>query len=104
MQTLNMKLRDGSEKSVKCHTLIYTRMNGVYKLALHKSGRHWIVSEFKFGAKVCTVTGYYKGMPIASGTLPLKDARICALVDLDLLVDRIGFDKFDAAMSDPKPF
>ena len=101
---LIMKLRDGSEKTVKCHPLIYTRLNGVYKLALHKSGRHWQVSEYKCGAKVCTVTSSYKGMPVASGDLPLKQARLAALIDLDALVDRVGFDRFDAAIANPKPF
>ena len=104
MQKLTMKLRDGTEKTISCHTLIYTRMNNAYKLALHKSGRNWVVSEFKCGAKVCTVSAYYKGMPVASSDLPLKLARLMALSDLDLLVDRIGFDAFDSAMQNPKPF
>lgn len=99
-----MKLRDGTEKTIKVSTLIYTRMSSVYKLALHKSGRNWIVSEFKFGAKVCTVTAHYKGMPVASGSMPLSQARACALVELNCLVDRIGFDMFDAAITNPKPF
>lgn len=99
-----MQLRDGTQKTVKCHHLIYTRMSDVYKLALHKSGKHWIVSELTTGAKVCTVTALYKGCPVTSGDLPLKQARLCALSDLDSLVDRIGFERFNSAMRDPKPY
>lgn len=104
MTNLTMKLRGGTEKTIEVNSFTYTRMNGIYKFALHKSGKDWILSEFKFGAKVCKVLSYYKGCPVSSGNLTLKQARIMALHSIDLLVDRIGFDAFDSAINDPKPF
>lgn len=99
-----MRLRDGTEKPVSYDALIYTRMTGIYKFALHKVAGLWIVSDIKSGAKVCNVNALYKGMPVSSRGLTLREARMFALHTLDTLVDRIGFDKFDSVISNPKPF
>ena len=99
-----MARRDGLPAPTKYNPLIYTRLSGVWRFALHKSARHWIVSDPASGAKICTVTATYKGVPVASGGLPLKQARLAALADLDALVDRVGFDRFAAVLADPKPF
>lgn len=106
MKTFDMALRDGKKESTKYHSLVYTRMNGVYHLALHKSEskRHWFVSHPSCGALVLTVTATHKGCPVASGFLTVKQAREFAMVDLDRLVDLIGFDRFDKTMTNPKPF
>lgn len=99
-----MRLRDGTEKSVAYTPLIYSRMTGVYKFALHKVAELWIVSHIESGAKVCNVNALYKGMPVSSIGLSLREARMFALHTLDSLVDRIGFEKFDSVISNPKPF
>lgn len=99
-----MRLRDGTEKSVSYTPLIYSRMNEVYKFALHKVAGLWIVSHIESGAKVCNVNALYKGMPVSSRGLTLRQARIDALDTIDALVDRIGFDKFDSVINNPKPF
>lgn len=98
-----MARRDGLPAPTPYNPLIYSRLSSVWRFALHKSGRHWIVSHPESGAKILTVTAHYKGMPVASGTLSLKDARLAALIDIDTLVDRIGFDRFAAVLADPKP-
>lgn len=86
------------------HPLIYTRMHDAWRFALHKSGRDWIVSDIASGARVCRVSASYKGVPVASGTLTLAQARQCALADIDAIVDRIGFERFAAVLANPKPF
>ena len=99
-----MARRDNLPAPTPYNPLIYTRMHDAWRFALHKSGRHWIVSHIESGAKILTVTAHYKGMPVASGDLPLKHARVAALADIDALVDRIGFDRFASVLDNPKPF
>ena len=99
-----MLRRDAEPLPTPYDPLIYTRQTSAWRLALHKSARQWIVSDPASGAKICTVTATYKGVPVASGDLPLKQARLAALADLDALVDRVGFDRFAAVLADPKPF
>lgn len=79
--------------------LVYTHQSSVWRLALHKSARSWIVSDPNSGAKILTVSATFKGVPVASGDLPLRTAREFALVDLDALVDR-----FASVLANPKPF
>ena len=93
-------LRDGSSIDQAYTPLIYTRMSSIYRFALYKSGRDWIVSEPVSGYRVCRVTAQFKGMPVASGHLTLKQAREFALIDIDAIVDRIGFDAFDDRISE----
>lgn len=95
-----MALRDGSYMDQAYNPLIYTRMHSVYRFALYKSGREWIVSEPVSGYRVCRVTAHFKGMPVASGHLTLKQAREYALADIDAIVDRIGFDAFDQRINE----
>ena len=99
-----MALRDREPIATPYNPLIYTRMHECWRFALHKSGRMWIVSDPVSGAKICTVSATYKGMPVASGDLSLKHARAMALIDLDLLVDRIGIERFSKVLAIPKPF
>ena len=100
-----MMLRRGADPlATPYDPLIFTRLSSAWRLALHKSARQWIVSDPASGAKICTVSATYKGLPVASGDLPLKQARLAALADLDALVDRVGFDRFAAVLADPKPF
>ena len=102
--TFEMLVRDGAPITTKYDPVIYTRESSAWRFALHKSARNWIVSDPKSGAKICTVTATYKGVPVASATLSLKHARAAALADIDALVDRIGFDRFAAVLENPKPF
>lgn len=99
-----MARRDNLPAPTPYEPLIYTRMSSAWRFALHKSGRHWIVSDPNSGAKICMVTATYKGMPVASGDLSLKNARLAALADIDAIVDKIGFDRFSAVLDNPKPF
>ena len=104
MPSFNLAVRGGESIPTKYSPLIYSRMSSVYKFALHKVGRNWVVSHIESGAKICTVKSHYKGMLVSSGDLPLKHARLCAIADIDSIVDRVGFEKFDATINNPKPF
>ena len=83
--TFKIALRDGSFIDQSYTPLIYTRMTSVFRFALHKSGRDWVISEPVSGYKVCRVSAQFKGMPVASGHLTLKQARECALIETDAI-------------------
>lgn len=88
----------GPGPAIKYHPLLYTRMTGIYSLALHRvSGprSEWKVSDPVSGYGMCTLTATHKGLPVSSSDLTVKQARALALAELDALVDRIGFDRFD---------
>lgn len=93
-----MPRRGADPIAVTYEPLIYSRLSSVWRFALHKSGRVWIVSDPISGGKLCEVTAFYKGCPVASGDLSLKNARLAALADIDALVDRVGFDRFAAVI------
>lgn len=102
--TFQMALRDGKFLETEYNPLIFTAGTETYKLALTKNITGvWIVSDPKSGAKILTVNGNYKGVPCSSRGFPLKLARMCAVGDLEGLVNRIGSDKFNAVMANPKP-
>lgn len=76
-----------------------------HKLALHKNPHgHWVVSDPKSGAKVCDVNGQYKGIRVSSKGLSLRDIRQLALADADTIAQRVGPDRFNEVLKNPKPF
>ena len=103
--TFQMALRDGKFIETPYNPLIFTAGSETYKLALTKNSVGvWIVSDPKSGAKIVTVNGNYRGVPCSSRGFTLKLARECAVGDLEGLINRIGSDKFNAVMANPKPF
>jgi len=95
-----MMTRKGADPvPVKYDRLIYTRGSGVHVFALHRDDqRDWVVSDPVSGYAVLRIRSTYKGLPVASRSLNLSEARQCALADLDALVDRIGLDKFESVL------
>ena len=100
LKTFHMRVGGGRPKPTKYHGLIYTRMSDIFDLALHKTDRDWVISEPVSGCRILRVSAFFKGCPVVSDCLTLKQAREAALIDLDALVDRVGFDKFKAVISD----
>lgn len=99
--TFRLPLKGGTEHlDMPYHPVMYTRGIRTLKLALHREhikhrrGREWVLSDPVSGYRVCVVRTLYKGVPIASYDLPLARAREHAIADLDLLIDRVGIDKF----------
>ena len=84
--------------------LMYSRGTQTHKLALVKRAGTWQVCHPGSGALVLRITASFKGMPVSSAGLTLAQARACALVDLDSLVDRAGLEHFERVMLNPKPF
>ncbi len=104
-QTFQMALRGGKFVETAYDPLIFIAGTETYKLALTKTSTGgWIVSDPKSGAKIITVNGNYKGVPCSSRGFSLRLARQCAVGDLEELVSRIGSDRFNAVMANPKPF
>ena len=84
--------------------LLYTRGTLTHRLALVKRHGTWQVCHPGSGALVLRITASFKGMPVSSAGLTLAQARASALDNLDSLVDRVGLEKFESVLSNPKPF
>jgi hypothetical protein len=84
--------------------LMYSRGTQTHKLALVKRHGSWQVCDIGSGALVLRVKSDWKGIPVDSLGLTIDQARECALVGLDSLVDRVGLSKFESVLSNPKPF
>lgn len=90
----------------KYDRLLYTRGHRAHIFALHREhhaaiarkDKEWIVSDPVSGYRLLRVSAHYKGMPISSADLTLAQARMCALADIDALVDRVGLDQFEAVI------
>lgn len=100
--TFILRQRDGETRFVSYTPIVYTRGHEAWRLALHREGdkrSNWTVSDPVSGYRVCRVVATYKGVPVASGTLTLRQAQACALADLDALVDRVGLERFSAVLN-----
>jgi len=100
--TFNMAVRKGDTLATSYTPIIYTRGHEAWRLALHREkgkGSEWIVSDPVSGYRVCRIDATYKGLPVSSRTLTQKQAQALALVDLDLLVDRIGLERFSEVLN-----
>ena len=102
--TFMLALRNLPSVETPYTPLMYTRGTQTHKLALVKRAGTWQVCDITSGALVLRITASFKGMPVSSAGLTLAQARACALVDLDTLLDRVGLPKFEAVLSNPKPF
>ena len=103
--TFKMAFKDGTFEEIKYDPLIFIAGTETYKLALCKNrDGAWVVSDPRTGAKIVTVQGNYKGMPCTSRGFTLNRARQLAIADLEELISRIGSDRFNAVMANPKPF
>jgi hypothetical protein len=90
-----MRLRDGELSGpIKFDPIIYTRHSTIYRFALHKAANDWVISDPISGFKIGRVSADFKGCPVKSGFLTLKQARLFALSNIDSIVDRVGFDQF----------
>jgi len=98
----NLKTSDGIIQT-RYHPLLYTRGHRAHYLALHRdhyrtTKKEWIVSDPISGYRILRVDASFKGVPVSSHHLTQKQAMMCALSDLDRLVDRIGIDKFERVL------
>lgn len=65
------------------------------KLALHKSTPGgWAVSDIESGLLLCFVEGSYKGMPVSSDRMSLREIKPGAELKIALLIERVGVERF----------
>lgn len=104
--TFNLKRRDGSSQEVAGYPVIFLAGTMAHKLVLHKTELgNWVVSDPKSGAAVIPrMTGHYKGCPVSTAGLTVRQAQALAMAELEILVSRIGSEKFNATLANPKPF
>lgn len=105
-QVFNLARRDGTTEQVAYHALMVIAGSEAHKLALHKDNvGDWIVSDPKSGAAVIRkVPGWYKGCPVSLRGTTLKEARQLALAEVEALINRIGSERFNQVLANPKPF
>lgn len=99
-----LALRNSPSVETAYTPLMFTRGTMTHRLALVKRFGQWQICHPGSGALVLRITASFKGMPVSSAGLTLAQARACALVDLDSLVDRAGLEHFERVMLNPKPF
>lgn len=99
--------RDGHlmDDAIEYTPLVYIAGTAVHRLALHRSygsrdlpnsSRGWQVSDPASGGCIIgDVGGTYKGMPVSSRGMTLRDARANAMAALDSLLGRIGSTAFN---------
>jgi len=75
--------------------IVVISLNAAYTLALHKTSSGWAVSDPVSGGKILNVSATYKGCPVSSEGLTKSQARANARDDLDLLIERVGSEKFN---------
>ena len=110
-QTFKLARRSGPCEEVVYHPIIFVRGTRAWRLALHRepsaAGKGgWVVSDPISGYRACRVTATYKGLPVSTAHLTTSQARAAALIDLDLTVDRVGLERFTAALDaaqNPQP-
>ena len=98
--------RDGSRVEKTYEKLVVIAGSTARTLALHKepSGT-WTVSDPVSGAAVVPhVTFYHRGMPCTSRGASVKEAIAAGLAAVEQLIERIGSDRFNKALDNPKPF
>ena len=105
-QVFNLARRDGTTEQVAYHALVVISGTEVHKLALHKDNTgDWIVSDPKSGAAVVRkVPVWYKGCPVSLRGATLKEAKQLALAEVEALIGRIGTERFNSVLANPKPF
>ena len=99
-------LRGGDFREQTYTPIFFTVGTETHKLALCRlvRGDEWVVSDPRSGAKILTVRGDIKGVPCSSRTFPERLALELAMAELDALVNRIGSERFNAVLRNPKPF
>lgn len=101
MPTITLRRQDGSEiETVKSHLVVVTAGSVTHTLHLHRlTNGQWAVSDPATGGKVLYVEGRYKGVPCSSRGMTLSEAKAMAFAQVELLIARIGSDKFNRVLA-----
>lgn len=106
MPKFNLALRDGSIEETEYTPLVVISGTVTHKLALHKDRiGDWVVSDPKSGAAIIrSIRGWLKGCPVSTVGYSKREALKRGLEEVESLIERIGSEKFNAVLSNPKPF
>jgi hypothetical protein len=104
--TFILRTRKGDEIETAYTPLVVIAGSTVHRLALHKdSVGDWVISDPKSGAAVIRrMTGWYKGCPVSLHGYTLKQAQQIAIGEVEALIAKIGSEKFNRVLANPKPF
>ena len=104
--TFSAALRNGTQVETPYTPLIVTAGSTNRTLALHKRPDGiWSVSDPKSGAAVVgRLTMSYKGVPCSTRGATLRQAQVAAHEAVELLLQRLGAERFNAVLDNPKPF
>lgn len=105
-QTFTLRRRGGATEEVEFTPLMVISGSVAHRLALHKLPTgNWAVSDPKSGAAVISnIQGWFKGCPVSTRGFTLREARKLAQEQVDNLIERIGTEKFNTVLANPKPF
>ena len=105
MKKFQAATKNNDGPMVPYYPIVYLCGSTADNLALHreKRGAPWFVSDPVSGYKILTIDATYKGIPVSSGHLSIAQAHECAMLELDLLVSRIGQDRLDKALTRARP-
>ena len=107
--TFQMALTKGRFIEVQYTPVIFIVDTTTHRLALHRGDitSNWLVSDPVSGGKITELRATHKGVPCASKDLTQREAQQLAVAELELLVSRIGCQRFNEVLSakvlkDPK--
>jgi hypothetical protein len=106
MPSFTLLRRDGTSEVTEYTPLVVVAGTEVHKLALHKDHiGDWVVSDPKSGAAIIRrIRGWFKGCPVSTTGYSKKEALRRGLDEVEALIEHIGSEKFNAVLSNPKPF
>jgi hypothetical protein len=103
--------RPGTPEGVKIEDVEYNPLmviagSTAHRLALHKNTKGvWMVADPVSGCVIIkAVQGQYQGVRVSSKGMALKEVRQLALAEVEFLISRVGSEKFNAILANPKPF
>ena len=104
--TFTLLRRDGTAEVVAFTPLMVIAGTQVHRLALHRDALgDWVVSHPDSGAAVIRrLSGWFKGCPVSTAPYTLAEARKRAQEQVDDLIQRVGSERFNAVLANPKPF
>ena len=70
-----------------------------HTLALHRSGGHWLISDPISGGQIARVGSTYKGMPVSSRDLGVREATAEARSTVAQLAHRYGPAEWNARLA-----
>ena len=100
MPSITLRRKDGSEiETVRSHLLVCHAGSVTHTLHLHRDNLgFWAVSDPRTGGKVLHVVGQFKGLPVASKGMTLREIKGSAHAQVEALIERVGSTRFNTIL------